>query len=877
MQPPPTDNAHPPHTSPPQVLHPSELEHIIDDDFAQLRVSTPHSKSRKGSTSGGRKENKGRGVIPLDRWKGKGKKKAGEGGECHLLNLPTDVLHLLLTRLPPRSLLRLSATCTTLNAHCNNDTVWRHSYINRYFGAGISRNAGKRKEVEILARSCIGQGGRGWKREALERMRMLERWQISKTSIVVHTPPTSLIHSISLSYPPHVPAPSKGLTVGKTRNAKLSPKLAPADQPHPPPTVRQRLDTVPPSVTRSPPYMLSASLFTGGVVRSDPITGKVSKGFWGPSRDANFHLRPTIDPLTEASAVHLPKRSGSFIIWGLRDGGVVWTNVQTRPSGQGGRGGRAVSLNVYSDPRAGHAGEVRDIWTAGEQDGESAKFVSAGEDGLVKLWRLVVPPGTGKGKKNAFVEGSIECLFTSTPAPLLLPNRSEQVKRRQSSRPDEIVLARYVPKGDVVAGVTADGDLRVFFGASTEAKEVRVDLGPAEVEGDVKVMEMACSEHDGNKVSIVIHRHRSAVITRYDISSAGQVSSTILVSPSQSPISCVFTNLEPNASISLPQSGSSTPMLARIISPVPTPGVTPPAMSDLDLSLGSAHKSSSGDMGKFVLTGDEDGFLHLWAWDDADRERERKVLKTWMVHEAKITAIDVSCSIIAVGTADGYIKILDPLPSSAPSSSDQDNNYILRSFHASHLSPAELLIAGTDQPDARWYTVNKVVVEDDMVVAALGRKVFAWRAGAGKEKKGERKRRAEGKGGVRSGVKALHQDYEEYDEDLDSPLPQSRPSNPHELMEREAIEGMGLDDHEDALQYALMLSMEAQGAAVYEDEPWENCGEGEGEEMDEGMADAIRQVEAFERAEEAKRRAAEVEDEELRGILEAIERSERGV
>ncbi|ODN87377.1 hypothetical protein L198_07001 [Cryptococcus wingfieldii CBS 7118] len=924
MQPPPTANIAR-HTTPPQVLHPSELDHIIDHDFAHLRLSSPHNKSTgRKSTPGGKKDDKGKGVIQQDKWKGKGKgkKKVWEGGECHLLNLPTDVLHVLLTRLPPRSLLRLSATCTALNAHCNNDTVWRHSYINQYFGVGVSRDAGRRKEVEILARGCTGIGERGWKRESLERLRMLERWQISKSSIVVHTPPTGLIHSISLSYPPHTPAPSKGLTVGKTRN-KLSPKLLPTDQPH---HTRQKVDTVPPSVTRSPPYLLSASLFAGGVVRSDPITGKVSKGFWGPSRDSNFHLRPTIDPSHEPSSVYFPKRSGGFVIWGLKNGGVVWTNVQTRQSGQGGRGGRAVSLNVYSDPRVGHAGEVRDIWTGGQGE-DGARFVSAGEDGLVKLWLLVVPPGTGKGKKNTFVEGSLECLFTSSPVPSLLPNRSEDVKRRQNGSPDAIVFARYTSHGDIVAGITADGDLRVFFAASIAPKEVRLDLGSAEAEGEVKMMEMVSHishipEGGESVASVVVHRHRSSVVTRYDISSSGTVASTTFVSPSQAPISCVYTGLQADGGISLPKSGSLTPMLARIVSPSPSPspvptpgamaGTAPPAISDLDLSLGSGSgpglKSSEADKGQFILAGDENGLLHLWSWSaDAHAhpdpgEKERKALKSWMVHESKITALDVSCSIFAVGTADGYIKILDPLPSPSPLSfNDDSNTHILRSFHASHLSPAETLIATTDEPDARWYTVNKVGVEDDMVVAAVGRKVFGWRAGVlrGKKGEGEGRRRGEGKGGVRGGAKALHQDYEDYDQALDSPHPlthslsQNRPTKPHELLEREAMEDIGLDDPEDALQYALMLSMEGPGASAFASRGEEDlsseyeAGGAEGasgwdtDGMDEETAEAIRQVEAFERAERAegekRRKEKEAEDVEMERILEAIERSERGI
>lgn len=53
-------------------------------------------------------------------------------------------------------------------------------------------------------------------------------------------------------------------------------------------THRQKYEAVLAATTRPPPYMLSASLFMGGVVRSDPISGKVSKGFWGPGRDGKW-------------------------------------------------------------------------------------------------------------------------------------------------------------------------------------------------------------------------------------------------------------------------------------------------------------------------------------------------------------------------------------------------------------------------------------------------------------------------------------------------------------------------------------------------------------------------------------------------------------
>jgi hypothetical protein len=83
--------------------------------------------------------------------------------------------------------------------------------------------------------------------------------------MAIHHPPVGLIHSLSLSYPPFVPTQAKpGLD-----------KL----------THRQKYEALLAASTRPAPYVLSAGLGVGGVVRSDPFSGKVSKGFWGPGRD----------------------------------------------------------------------------------------------------------------------------------------------------------------------------------------------------------------------------------------------------------------------------------------------------------------------------------------------------------------------------------------------------------------------------------------------------------------------------------------------------------------------------------------------------------------------------------------------------------------
>jgi hypothetical protein len=55
-------------------------------------------------------------------------------------------------------------------------------------------------------------------------------------------------------------------------------------------THRQKYEALIAATTRPAPYILSASIFMGSIVRSDPLSGKTSKGFWGPGRGGKYPL-----------------------------------------------------------------------------------------------------------------------------------------------------------------------------------------------------------------------------------------------------------------------------------------------------------------------------------------------------------------------------------------------------------------------------------------------------------------------------------------------------------------------------------------------------------------------------------------------------------
>jgi hypothetical protein len=281
----------------------------------------------------------------------------------------------------------------------------------------------------------------------------------------------------------------------------------------------------------------------------------------------------------------------------------------------------------------------------------------------------------------------------------------------------------------VVCGITEDGDLRVWFHAgSGNEQEVRIDAGSAEEIGGVRRLEL--DARDESKATVLVHHHRSAVLTRFDVTLNEDGSSTIEVNVFQSPVPGAFSamqaSLRPSPAIS-------------------TPAPAPPILAEIDSKLSDVSEASSSgdatpvftpaeepelvpavkaDYGRFVATGDEHGVACLWAWDSVPGPTDHSgLLRAWAAASGRITAIEVSCGLVAIGTFDGHIKVFDPLP---------DPPVLLRSFHASRLSVADALVAASDGPDARYFNVNQIILENDLIVATIGRKVFAWKAGVGK-------------------------------------------------------------------------------------------------------------------------------------------------
>ncbi|KAK4689613.1 hypothetical protein P7C73_g477, partial [Tremellales sp. Uapishka_1] len=752
----------------------------IQHDLAQTHLINPPLDCNQ---RGGRDILKGQGKKIAAKWKGKGKPRDIEhvDGESYLLELPSDVLHLLLSHLPPRTLLVLSTTCRALHDTLKEDSIWRESYVNRFVGEAAV-GAGKTKsDVKTLVQGVLGVGRRGWKKEALGREAMLDRWTVSRAAMVLHQPPVGILHSLSLSYPHFLPPKpvSKPLVVGRslsspTNGASETPPQAAGDQAPTPPKMshRAKYEALLAATTRPPPFILSAGLETGGLVKSDPFTGKVSKGFWGPGRD----------------------------------------------------------------------GEILDIWML---ETEPTRWVTGGADGRVKVWQLDpgenLPMSAKKTPTRQETPGTISCLFTSDVVQTLLP-RSEEVRRRQVGKPDGIVLARCDVAQGVACGVTRDGDLRIWFGIGSDVQEVRIDAGSEAEMGGVERLEMKVRS---NTAEILIHHKGNSTFTRYNVL-PDTTSSKLFITPTGSSLTKLSAHLDPAAPLSLP--AGLTSLSARIISS-PT---TPDAQSPIGSPGPELPAREGEEFGKFVVGGDEEGKVWIWPWEGSeDVNGPIRGWSTGMGKVGKVTAIDVACGLVAIGSYDGEIHIYDPLPATP---------VLLRSFNPTRLSLVDLLVAASDDARAKQYSVNQIILDNDLVVASIGRRVLAWRAGISKGRQGGKDgtKGKSGKGESRSNthMKALHQHAVDSHNEIQEYNNATKTPSKAERQHRQAMEDLGFEDGDDALQYALMISQQEQ----------EDAGKHAGHDRERAEEmDAVRAVE----------RAQQQEAEEIREMLEMIRMAEQ--
>lgn len=151
------------------------------------------------------------------------------------------------------------------------------------------------------------------------------------------------------------------------------------------------------------------------------------------------------------------------------------------------------------------------------------------------------------------------------------------------------------------------------------------------------------------------------------------------------------------------------------------------------------------------------------------------------------------------------------------------------------------MVAQSDEYRARYYNTNQILLDNDLVIAAIGRSVMSWRSGTGKGRqsgkenagrKGGNRGHHDGGGGAGKGylrgtralgestrqsgedssdwldLRDLHDDAVDSHSQIQEENEVFRPQTTEEEAQRAAMQNLGLEDGDAALEYALMMSQQ---------------------------------------------------------------------
>jgi hypothetical protein len=207
-----------------------------------------------------------------------------------------------------------------------------------------------------------------------------------------------------------------------------------------------------------------------------------------------------------------------------------------------------------------------------------------------------------------------------------------------------------------VCGITQDGDLRIWFGAGTGSeKEVRIDVGSAEEMGAVQRMEVEA--RDEMSASVLILHDRSTAFTRFDIKVDVDGEHSIDTRTFNSPVAGAFSAIQASLRSSLPMSEDvPAPPALSALETRETEAFQQSISQDSSAPPTPSEESSNGaipvhaNYGRLVATGHEHGVACLWAWDEIPgRNTQDGPLRVWPAVSGRVTAIEVSCGLVAVG------------------------------------------------------------------------------------------------------------------------------------------------------------------------------------------------------------------------------------
>ncbi|KAJ9111688.1 hypothetical protein QFC19_001047 [Naganishia cerealis] len=245
-----------------------------------------------------------------------------------------------------------------------------------------------------------------------------------------------------------------------------------------------------------------------------------------------------------------------------------------------------------------------------------------------------------------------------------------------------------------------------------------------------------------------------------------------------------------------------------------SPSSTPPPFA------APQSQSTSSYSLPYIVAGTKDGWVLIWTWTQNANyssnpsagnvdDQVIKPLKRWKISDGAVTKVVASRGLVATGTFDGLVQIWDPL-ASPPA--------LLRTLRNRHSAPPPVYPT-LETSASKLYSVNNIILDTDMVVASIGNQVLGWRAGSQKLKEGGKgwKGQVLGKhsAGKSSPAKGFNQtefkeDIKQSKSDIKAEQDQIRAKNEQDRLAREQYAEIGLEDMDEAMQYALMISREQE-------------------------------------------------------------------
>ncbi|EPQ30707.1 uncharacterized protein PFL1_01608 [Pseudozyma flocculosa PF-1] len=489
--------------------------------------------------------------------------------------------------LDPHSLGVAAAVCRSWASVARDDATWRAAFATHFNleAVGLHSNSAVIATSSQAVPSLRRLTNASWRSEFQRRSELLRRWRKSRAPTVLSTPRVDIIHQISVS--------------------------------------------------KQHTFMLSASQVYGVASRSNPFTGKVTKGYLDAEGTANGagNGNPNIEFSPNVTALAMGADASS-VAWGFRSGEVGLTTLTRQ--GINPRG--AIRSHQFS-PRGSHAGPVSAVAVpfASSRDGVhgpgrsperlrqqlgamgdvATTFVTAGHDGTVRLWSSLrplpiwvastasrtAPPNAGQTVDVSAAPGTAAAVpisaldYDARAGIIVAGNASGKVVawhgldiagllaiRADASDPaqlseadvDEDLLEaqrRIVELVGAVRSVTIH--LAAGSGAETSLDFVRIDAdhhGSADAQRTPKPFSIL-AHHSGARCLL---RHRVGHSEVDEDAAAGsidrpEVMTTILGAPVLSEITAIKPDFEPRSPLDRKASVAPSPRVSTAASPMLTP------------------------------------------------------------------------------------------------------------------------------------------------------------------------------------------------------------------------------------------------------------------------------------------------------------------